>query len=87
MVPRAWIEERTVHHIGKALENLAGTVKTWSKRSDVVRVASYDGAALDERQTRQKAERHAAFLEMHRQATTSTSDDRTEEPTDDESSP
>lgn len=73
--PRMYSNERTVHHIGKAVEDLAGTIKAWSRRNDIVRVATYDGAAFDERQARRKADRRAAHAELVRKLMPPTSGD------------
>ncbi|TXR55765.1 hypothetical protein [Quadrisphaera setariae] len=52
-VPRLFSGERTVHHLGKALEDLAKTMKAWSSKNEVVRVATYDGEDFDRKRARE----------------------------------
>lgn len=42
-LPRLYTDERTVHHLGKAVEDLAGTMKAWSRRDGVVRLRPTTG--------------------------------------------
>lgn len=65
-LPRLYADERTVHHLGKAVEDLAGTMKAWSRRDDVVRVATYDGTAFDQERARQEADRRVAHADLAR---------------------
>lgn len=84
--PRMYPDERTVHHIGKAVEDLAGTVKAWSHRDDVVRVATYDGAEFDQQQARDAAKQQAVAEELRAAfegKVATTSDDITDQTPDD----
>lgn len=58
-VGRMFPTEKTVHHVGKALEGMADTLAAWSQQDDVLRVATYDGAEHDERLAREAAEAKA----------------------------
>lgn len=58
-VGRMFPTEKTVHHVGEALEGMADTLAAWSQQGDVVRVATYDGVEHDERLAREAAEAEA----------------------------
>jgi hypothetical protein len=64
---RVWVSNKTVHEAAEALDRIAGVLKSWAQRNDVVKVATYDGAAYDQRVAEGEQRHRDAMREFARQ--------------------